>query len=160
MLNLAQKVYLASLARKEAAMPWEDDNSALPEVIAGLGGAGAAAGAVYGPGQLQKLMSKSKKLRDMIEKGNSFKGINPSDAAFEYAARLGLTDADKATYEKTIRRAQRAAKFDQGLGKHDNKINKILKAISKKKGGRAAAVAALAGLTGASSAGIAHLFDN
>lgn len=167
MLNLAQKVYLASLARKEAAMPWEDD-SALPEILAGVGGAGATAGAVYGPRAYAKLNDK---LIDRMQMKQN-PALTPAKARLATRAERrimselvnALSDADKSqmsTKEKVLLKAIGLEnRVHRGARKYDVGLHKLFgKAGIKGKYSKAAATAALASLVGGGAAGIAHLLD-
>lgn len=155
MLNLAQKVYLASLARKEAAMPWEDeDSSTMPEILAGVGGAATGAGAVYGPGLLRKGMRLNKDMANQLYLGSH---MNQKDL-YKYQRALS-GDAKKA--KRAVKDALGLAKVDKKAKMADASLKRALKALGiKGKGGRAAAAATLAALLGGNAAGIAHLLDN
>lgn len=154
MLTLAQKVYLASLARKEAAMPWEDDDSAAPEILAGAGGAMAGAGTIYGPGALRKGLRLNKDVANQLYLGSH---MNQKDL-YKYQRALS-GDANKA--KRAVKDALGLAKIDKKAKLADTSIKRALRALGMRgKGGRAAAAAALAALVGGNAAGIAHLLDD
>ena len=153
MLNLAQKVYLASLARKEAAMPWEDD-SATPEILAGLGTAGLIGGGVYAPTLAEKA------IRNFAGKdlGSGYRLAEDSVKEKKALLKQGLSPLE---VQKAVKKAQRVHKAHRGTISGRNAIYKALQKIGAKgPKSRAAIVAALAGLGGTGAAGLANLLDD
>lgn len=162
MLTLAQKVYLASLARKEAAMPWEDDESYLPEIAAGLGTAGLLGGGAYAPTLAEKAIRQL--AGEDLGRGYRLQGDTKAARKLNRLAEMKALRKDGVKpidIDGILGKAAKTRKYHQYALKGRNSIYKALEKIGAKgPKSRAAIVAALAGLGGAGAAGLTNLLSD